>query len=187
MTLKAMNLLNAAVTMKENFYTNINRTLENLCCTGCRVSRLNGEVVYTLIVLYYANVAFVQNTGRLPIHMHTHIHSHTQLDSMAQQMLNTPTQIYPHFIDSNGYCVGGDSKRTKKTVCTRERITERNFSFCHRLMHDAKPGCKGKPAVGRSVPEHLLRALPPTPMELISILYSAVFRLNSQKISKTHP
>lgn len=62
--------------------------------------------------------------------------------------------------------------REQKRQCVRERrkerITERNFSFCHRLMHDAKPGCKGKPAVGRSVPEHLLRALPPTPMELIS-------------------
>ncbi len=81
--------------------------------------------------------------------------------------------------------------REQKRQCVRERrkerITERNFSFCHRLMHDAKPGCKGKPAVGRSVPEHLLRALPPTPMELISILYSAIFRLNSQKMSKTHP
>lgn len=58
-------------------HTNINRTLENLCYTGCRVSRLNGEVVYTLIALYYANVALVQNTGRLPIHIHTHIHTLT--------------------------------------------------------------------------------------------------------------
>ncbi len=104
----------------ELLHTNINRTLENLCCTGCRVSRLNGEVVYTLIALYYGNVAFVQNTGRLPIHMHTHIHSHTQVDSKAQQMLNTPTQIYPHFIDSNGYCVGG-IVREQKRQCVRER------------------------------------------------------------------
>lgn len=30
-------------------HANFNRTLENLCCSGCRFSRLNGEVVYTLI------------------------------------------------------------------------------------------------------------------------------------------
>lgn len=79
--------------------------------------------------------------------------------------------------------------REQKRQCVQEQRKERNFSFCHRLMWlgsvlDAKPCCKGKPAVGRSVPEHLLRALPPTPMERISILDSAMLRLNSQKL---HP
>lgn len=47
---------------------------------------------------------------------HSHSYTHSQVDSMAQQMLNSPTQIYPHFIDSIGYCVGGQWENKKDSV-----------------------------------------------------------------------
>lgn len=116
-------------------------------------------------------------------HSHSYTYTHTSGQYGPTNAKHSHTDPSTLYRQQRLLCRG--IVREQKRQCVRERrkerITERNFSFCHRLMHDAKPGCKGKPAVGRSVPEHLLWALPPTPMELISVLYFATFWLNSQK------
>lgn len=80
-------------------------------------SRLHLDLFVNLQSVIQMRPLFSHRSERwITAHSYAYTHKYTQVDSMAQQMLNSLTQIYPHFIDNIGYCVGGKWENKKDSV-----------------------------------------------------------------------